>query len=278
MRCSSYCVAESYNVLGQNFDSAKFKYKYQIIDKVLHLQYLNQSNQNDIDIFVFSFGSCIIWNAQDENEELEILKNLESCQSNALQEMHSEFIDFSYNNFEDRTYIDEEKNIIYLANTEILIKLSVSHALAQAVKLNVLEESVINLLENTKPIQQELAEKGRVSLSKSEISKQIGVLFSSRYSVNMHSDVLDTPEFFWRRPRYEPVYLMTVEFQDIRTRQEILNNHLNLIQELYNMLSSDLNHKQSSRLEMVIIILIAIEIVIALHKEGFLEKLISLLF
>ena len=145
-------------------------------------------------------------------------------------------------------------------------------------ELDLLEESVIKLLENTKPIQQELAQKGRVSLSKSEISKQIGVLFSSRYSVNMHSDVLDTPEFFWRRPRYEPVYLMTVEFQDIRTRQEILNNHLNLIQELYNMLSSDLNHKQSSRLEMVIIILIAIEIVIALHKEGFLEKLISLLF
>lgn len=278
MRCSSYCVAEGYDVLGQNFNSDKFNYKYQIIDKVLHLQYLNKTNQKDIDIFVFNFGSCIIWNAQDENEELEILKNLESCQSNALQELHSEFIDFNYNDHEDRTYIDEEKNIIYLANTEILIKLSVSHALAQAVKLNVLEESVIKLLENTKPIQQELSEKGRVSLSKSEISKQIGVLFSSRYSVNMHSDVLDTPEFFWRRPRYEPVYLMTVEFQDIRTRQEILNNHLNLIQELYNMLSSDLNHKQSSRLEMVIIILIAIEIVIALHKEGFLEKLISLLF
>lgn len=278
MRCSSYCVAESYDALGQNFNSDKFNYKYQIIDKVLHLQYLNKTNQKDIDIFVFNFGSCIIWNAQDENEELEILKNLESCQSNALQEMHSEFIDFNYNDHEDRTYIDEEKNIIYLANTEILIKLSVSHALAQAVKLNVLEESVIKLLENTKPIQQELSEKGRVSLSKSEISKQIGVLFSSRYSVNMHSDVLDTPEFFWRRPRYEPVYLMTVEFQDIRTRQEILNNHLNLIQELYNMLSSDLDHKQSSRLEMVIIILIAIEIVIALYKEGFLEKLISLLF
>lgn len=278
MRCSSYCVAEGYDVLGQNFNSDKFNYKYQIIDKVLHLQYLNKTNQKDIDIFVFNFGSCIIWNAQDENEELEILKNLESCQSNTLQELHSEFIDFNYNDHEDRTYIDEEKNIIYLANTEILIKLSVSHALAQAVKLNVLEESVIKLLENTKPIQQELSEKGRVSLSKSEISKQIGVLFSSRYSVNMHSDVLDTPEFFWRRPRYEPVYLMTVEFQDIRTRQEILNNHLNLIQELYNMLSSDLNHKQSSRLEMVIIILIAIEIVIALHKERFLEKIISLLF
>lgn len=278
MRCSSYCVAESYNVLGQNFNFDKFDYKYQIIDKVLHLQYLNKTNQKDIDIFVFSFGSCIIWNAQDENEELEILKNLENCQSNTLQEIHSEFIDFSYNDHEDRTYIDEEQNIIYLANTEILIKLSVSHALAQAVKLNVLEESVVKLLENTKPIQQELAEKGRVSLSKSEISKQIGVLFSSRYSVNMHSDILDTPEFFWRRPRYEPVYLTTVEFQDIRTRQEILNNHLNLIQELYNMLSSDLDHKQSSRLEMVIIILITIEVIIALYKEGFLEKILSLLF
>lgn len=278
MRCSSYCVAESYEILEENFNFEKYNYKCKIIDKVMHLQHINRVNQKNIDIFVFSFGCCIIWNAPDENEELRILKTLENCQLKGLEELHSEFIDFNYNAKEDRTYIDEEKNIIFLANTETLIKLSVSHALAQAVKLNVLEESVTKLLENTKPIQQELAEKGRVSLSKSEISKQLGVLFSSRYSVNMHSDILDTPEFFWRRPRYEPIYLMTVEFQDIRTRQEILNNHLNLIQELYNMLSSDLDHKHSSRLEMVIIILIAIEIVIALYKEGFLEAVISALF
>lgn len=274
MRCSSYCVAANYNITEQNLNSIQCLYdRYQIIDNVLHVQKYILVTQEYIDIFVFSYGSCIIWNAVDENEELKILQTLEYMQLNSLNALHSEFIDFSYNDNEDRTYIDEEKNIIYLSNKQTLIKLSISHALSQAIKLNVLEESVINLLKKTQPIQQELADKGRVSLLKSEISKQIGILFGNRYLVNMHSDILDTPEFFWRRPRYEPIYLMTVEFQDIRTRQKILNNHLNLIQELYNMLSSDLNHKQSSRLEIIIIILIAIEIVIALYKEGFLNKI-----
>ena len=80
-----------------------------------------------------------------------------------MKEAHSEFIDFDYNNIEDRTYINEEKNIIILGNDSTLVKLSVSHALAQSVKLNDLEESVINLLKRIKPIQKELAQTGRVS-------------------------------------------------------------------------------------------------------------------
>ena len=77
-----------------------------------------------------------------------------------MKEAHSEFIDFDYNDIEDRTYINEEKNIIILGNDSTLVKLSVSHALAQSVKLNDLEESVINLLKRIKPIQKELAQTG----------------------------------------------------------------------------------------------------------------------
>src|SRR5690606_11446123 len=115
----------------------------------------------------------------------------------------------------NRTYINEEKNIIILGSEDSFIKLSVSHALAQSVKLNDLEDSVITLLKKTKPIQKELAQNGRVSLSKSELLKQLGMLFNARYSVNLHSDILDIPEFFWRRPSFEPIYNMTIEFQDI---------------------------------------------------------------
>ena len=83
----------------------------------------------------------------------------------------------------------------------------------------------------------------------------------------MHSDILDIPEFFWRRPSFEPIYNMTVEFQDIILRQGILNNHLNLIHELYTVLSSDLNHRHSTRLEVIIVLLITIEVVLAITNH-----------
>ena len=88
MRCSSYCITEGYNFLTKEFDPKTLGYKSQIIDKVLHLQ------SSDQDIFVFPFGSCIIWNAS-EAEELNILKSIKGIQKNSLEKFHYEFIDFN---------------------------------------------------------------------------------------------------------------------------------------------------------------------------------------
>ena len=269
MRCSSYCITKGYNFLTKEFDPKNLGYKSQIIDKVIHLQ------SSDQDIFVFPFGSCIIWNAS-EAEELNILKSLKGIQKNSLEKFHYEFIDFNYGHNKDKTYIDEEKNIIYLANQDLLIKLSISYALAQGVRLKEIEHSIIEILDKTKPIQEEFAKKGKVSLSKRQISKQLGLFFSTRYSVNMQSDILDTPEFFWRKPSYEPIYLMTVEFQDIKLRQNILNNHMDIIRELYSVLSDELNHKHTSRLEVIIILLISCEILLALYNNNVIDNFFSI--
>jgi uncharacterized Rmd1/YagE family protein len=40
---------------------------------------------------------------------------------------------------------------------------------------------------------------GSVGLSHNSISKKIGKLFIERNNVNLHFDVLDTPEFFWEQ-------------------------------------------------------------------------------
>ncbi len=267
MRCSSYCTAEEYTLNQETISTLRqIATNPEFIEKVLHYQVTKSDVFHPIDVFLFTFGCVIIWGAT-ENQEEEILQNIKFIEKRKLKESHSEFINFDYNNTEDRTYINEEKNIIILGDSSTLLKLSVSHALAQSVKLNELEESVIILLKHTKPIQKELAQTGRVSLSRSQLSKQLGQLFNARFSVNLHSDILDIPEFFWRRPSFEPTYNMTVDFQDIILRQGILNNHLNLIHELYSVLSSDLNHRHSTRLEVIIVLLITIEVVLAITSH-----------
>lgn len=274
MRCSSYCTAEEYDLNSETLDKLANigAVKPEFIEKVLHFQLSYPASANLVDVFLFTFGSVIIWGATEEQEE-KILKDISFIEKRKLSDQHSEFIGFQYNEEEDRTYINEEKNIIILGNDSVLTKLSVAHALAQSVKLYELEVSVISLLEKTKPIQKELAQTGRVSMSKSELSKQLGRLFNTRYSINLHSDILDIPEFFWRRPSYEPIYHMTVEFQDIILRQGILNNYLNLIHELYSMLSDDLNHRHSTRLEIIIVLLITLEVIIAITQEDVLHRL-----
>ncbi len=270
MRCSSYCVASEYNISDLVNHLKETGHEPKHFDDVIyvHKEFREQqTQQGQIDIFYFHFGCIAIWGA-NETQEREIIKEASNFEIKKIKQPIADFINCTYNKDIPKTFIDEEKNEMILNEDSTFIKLSISHALAQSVKLNVLEHSVSNIIEKAEPIQEELAQTGSISLSKNQISKQIGILFNERYSINLHSDILDTPEFFWRRPSYEPIYLMTAEFQDIQIRQNILNHRLNMIHELYTMLSQELNYKHSTRLEVIIIFLIAIEVILALsHHE-----------
>lgn len=275
MRCSSYCTASSYNLpeLVKHLIENGLEPKY--FDDVIHAQKEFGNKGTVIDMFYFPFGAAVIWGAT-ESEEKTILDDLTLDIEKGKIPLHSsDFIYFSYDANSDRTFINEEKNEIILHDKSALIKLSISHALAQSVKLNILERSVSQLLEKTTPIQKELALTGSVSLSKKEISKQIGMMFNERYSINLHSDILDVPEFFWRRPSYEPLYIMAAEFQDIQVRQNILNHRLDVVHELYSILSNELNYIHSTRLEMIIIVLITIEVIIGLSNHDLFSKVLS---
>ena len=257
--------------LVKNLNRIGLEPKY--FDDVLYIQKEPRRDALPIDVFFFPFGCVTIWGAE-ESEEKMILQNILGHTDSQNGQLVSDFIYFDYDETAEKTFIDEEKNQIILADKSTFVKLSISHALAQSVKLSVLEKSVSNLIVKTTPIQQELARTGSVSLSKKEISQQIGILFNERYSINLHSDILDTPEFFWRRPSYEPLYLMTAEFQDIQLRQDIMNHRLNMIHELYNILTNELNYKHSTRLEWIIIILITMEVILSLAHDNLFFKVI----
>lgn len=272
MRCASYCTSSEYDtkILVRYLNEIGLEPRH--FDDVIHAQ--KSYSKHDVDIFVFPFGCVIIWGA-DENEEESILRQITKYTISPLETPVSDIILCKIDPSCAKTFINEENNEIILNEESVFSKLSISHALAQSVKLNVLEQSVTNLLNQTTPIQKELAKTGTISLSKKQISKQIGILFNERYSVNLHSDILDTPEFFWRRPQYEPLYIMTAAFQDIQLRQNILNHRLNMIHELYEILSNELNYKHSTRLEWIIITLIGIEVVLAVSQHNFIPYILG---
>ena len=87
--------------------------------------------------------------------------------------------------------------------------------------------------------------------------------------INLHYDLLDTPEFFWDYPEFEIYYEKVTNYLDIRSRVEVLNKKVEVIQELFDMLSNEQNHKYSSYLEWIIIVLIGVEIIMGLWEHIF---------
>ena len=141
---------------------------------------------------------------------------------------------------------------------------SISHALAQNVKLMEFERKIQESIEANDFIPRQLTQNGSIPLGKKEISKKIGELFLVKSQINLQYDLLDTPAFFWDYPEYEHFYLRMTKYLDINSRLEVLNKRVEVLQELLNMLSHEQNHRYSSILEWIIIGLILFEIVLTL--------------
>ncbi|MEY3090968.1 MAG: hypothetical protein RL113_1284 [Pseudomonadota bacterium] len=205
--------------------------------------------------FVFKHGVVIFWDI--DNMEF-LLQALSSSPYKISEE-------FTFKHANDLK-IKIESDTIYLDATDELVMLSVSFAIAQSVKLVEFEDAMLQTLQQTEHIPQELAKTGRVSMARKEIAKERGRLFLTKSKIYLHFELLDTPEFFWEHPELEAYYLATRKYLDLQPRIEILGRKLTTLQEILTILADEQNHKHSSLLEWIIIILIAFEIVMSLFK------------
>jgi len=261
MRCTGYCTASSYDIT-RLFQHLHPQGSSQLYRDLIHTQ-AKEERRSKGDIFYFSYGVVVCWGftVEEEHQILAALRDFER-ESNPKPEL-DEFT-FVYG---DNMKIEEDE--IILQNKNILTKLAISHGIAQSVKLTIFEDLIKKTIDLTKHLPSDLAKKGKIPLSRKEISQKMGELFMERNFINLHSEILDTPEFFWEHPELEPFYRRTSHYLDVSKRVEVLNKRLNVVHELFEILSNELNHQHSSRLEWTIIFLIVIEVVIALLRDLF---------
>ena len=250
----SYLTCEKFN--QDIFQIIEERYKCNIIKDAIIIN-IKEEQQ----IILFKYGVFICWDIEFENIKffLDFIKDL---QINSFKKSIVE--EFNYT-FEDEFKINLDT--IYLNDSSTTSKIAISQALAQNVKLQQFEEEVQTTIENNSHIPLQLSTTGKIKLTKKEISKKIGELFLVKTKINLHYDLLDTPEFFWEYPQYENQYEKIVKYLDIKSRVEVLNKKVEIIQELLHVLGDEQKHKYSSFLEWIIIILIAFEIIINLKDH-----------
>lgn len=261
MDCRAYCTAASYKI-KPFYEIFRQRYKASLFRDSVHFE-IPLTDLSKGDVFFFSYGAVVCWGLS-KDIEMELLQLIKPFEEKHSEEIETDEFTFVYG---DNPKILEDE--IVLPNQEILTKLAISQGLAQSVKLGTFENAIQNSFNQSKNIPEDLATKGKISLSKNAIRKKMGELFIARNSINLHADVLDVPEFFWEYPELEPLYMMVANYLDLETRVDVLNHRLDVVHELFQMLGTELNHQHSSRLEWTIILLIIIEVVLTLLKDVF---------
>jgi uncharacterized Rmd1/YagE family protein len=260
MDCNAYCTASSYQIKNL-FEFLREHYKTVLYRDVIHVEVPHEDDLGDL--FLFPYGSAVFWGV-DKEKIPHLLISLRPYEVEHKDEVDTDEFTFVYG--EAPKVADDE---ITLPNRETLTKLAISHGIAQSVKLSTFETAILKAFNTNQEIPQDLAKKGKISLSRNEIRKKMGELFNERTSINLHLDALDLPEFFWEYPELESLYRMITNYLDVQPRVEVLNKRLGIVHELFEVLGNELNHQHTSRLELTIILLIVIEVALTLLRDVF---------
>ena len=159
----------------------------------------------------------------------------------------------------------QDKFYLHLNNDEI--KIAVWYALSQSIKLNYFEDEIYKEINKTSFIPQDIAKYGTTRLKSSDLSKLRWEVFVAKSLLNLQYEFLDEPEYFWDYPEYLKIYVKTKSYLDIPNRIEVLNKKMDVLEELFDVLSDELKHKHEAFLEWIIIVLIVIEIIISVFHE-----------
>lgn len=144
------------------------------------------------EMFVFSYGVAVFWNFT-EKQEKDILADLTFSTSSTgvnlatrpLSEADFETEEFHFEYNADIPRPRVYNDMITLKSGDHMIKLAMSHAIAQSTKLSLFEERMSRTMLQAQYIPKRLALTGKLGMGRTEVVKMIGQLFTSRVDVNL---------------------------------------------------------------------------------------------
>lgn len=240
---------------------------------------LNMSNPANQELFIFEFGAAVFWGFSrgEESRLLDIIREFVPASSEDSSATHTtltsqhRFIELDEFAAGEDDMAFETSHVVSkatIANDVILLpeitsvkhRLAISFALAQSCVLSVLEYRIACKVEEYRYIPETMANTGKISLTEGFIGRMTGEIYVIRHDLNLHSDILDTPDFFWKEIKYEEPYHMVMRYLEMTSRVELLNTRLDMIREVLRVLQNKMEHKNKARLEWIVIWLIVLDI------------------
>lgn len=283
---SAVCVAESFDMstvasllTSHNFsldpDSTGFD-----IHEVVHARGLT----NHGDIFVFPSGTIVTWALPaDVVDTLATRLLIPAAETPFVENKEEEDLEFTTDPSEEQSKV--QGDVVVLGTLRevtqgdkldtTLAKIAFSSGLARSTKLAVLESSLTRYLESTRHIPDRLSQGLRAPLSRELILQKTGELLNLRSQLNHYNDLTDAlPDIFWdSEEKLETYYSKIGKALDVGVRIKTLNDKMTYAQEVVKVAQEVLDisekmssEKHSTRLEWIIIILIAIEVVFELRR------------
>ena len=222
------------------------------------------------EVFFFDYGVMVLWNFSEDEEQKFVQMIHRFCVDPIpLEDIEVDELHFQYDLHSQKPRIYND--IITLKGSNPLIRLTISHGLAQSVKLSVFEIKMEETIEDTIQLPQQMAKYGQINTERTSVLKIVGELFDLRMNVNLVSNVLDTPEIFWSEPELTGLYIATrsilffnLAYFEISQRASLLNKRVEVVSDLLDMLSDHQDFGEKTHITWIVVFLVAGCVVVAI--------------
>ncbi|KAH6896835.1 hypothetical protein B0T10DRAFT_165710 [Thelonectria olida] len=274
---SATCVAEAFNMPlvleilsshGFEIDPDRTGFD---ANEVLHARGVNGG-----DIFVFPSGTIVAWSLPPDVVTRQIMRASEDPHTAESREF--EDLEFTTDNSKETSVLKgdmivlgtrKEHNEGDMLDTT-LAKVAFSSGLARSTKLAVLETALDSYFESTRNIPALLSQGAGVPLGRKFILQKTGELLSLRARLNHYSELTDAlPDIFWDSRSelgLDAYYDQVGRALDVNVRIRTLNQKMDYAAEIASVLREMSSEQHGTRLELIIILLIAVEVVFELRR------------
>lgn len=268
MECLSFCIAKTIDLSRLDNYFKNYPTKYTSV-KTRDVIKLHSHDHSEHVLFIFKNGTIVSWNIKrfEINEYLNILKPLIDKPVNILVHDEFHYQIGAKTAIEPHDFFDVDCLTIDEESDEL--KLSLSYGFSQSVKLQYFETIIEGLIEKYNPMIQSLSHKGEMPISRKQIQQVIGEILGAKSEMNLISNFLYHPKYFWQHPTLEEHFIMLERYLHIQRRVNAINHRLDTLNEIFDMFNGYLESRHGHNLEIVIIILITLEIIIAVLNFHF---------
>lgn len=225
---TAYATAEEYdlerllsNIVKQDLYERKHIITSGEANDFLYVSAKYEVDEEPREIFFFREGSVVLWNCP-ELECGNVLKQLsqfetDSYEKNLVQD-EAECMSFNY---DEKAMM--KKSTFYLSQNESmpLEKYTFSNAMSTSVKLGIWEAWLDKYVDSMAHITEDLKKGRKITISRAEVLRKTGELFALRHLINLSSDLLDTPDFYWDRDELGQLYSKVCTYFSIQRRTKV---------------------------------------------------------
>jgi uncharacterized Rmd1/YagE family protein len=207
-------------------------------------------------IYVFQFGIISYFNIS-ESRIKEMEAQLIPHGKGAVSDLLSENINVSV---QERTLQVHFDSVTIPEIDEEMLRLIMLHT-SQSVALDRYAEITAQLLESASIHTQSLERNGRLKISSRKLKKFIGKTLNIKNGIYENLYIFDSPEVTWEDEQLAKLDNDLKQTFDLKNRYRNIQDRIAIIKENLELFKDIWNHKESSTLEWIIIILIVIEVI-----------------